>query len=95
MWSWEGLGRLLHCLSGEARDELEEREPGGLCLCMCTAHRLREFKFPGPGETQARRCGNDRAGYSPQHQQLHSTGNREQPGFAARGPDSAMMLVTW
>lgn len=26
MCSWEGSGR-------EARDELEEREPGGLCVC--------------------------------------------------------------
>lgn len=89
-----GLRKVLNHLRGKARDELEEREPGCLCLSVYTAHRLQEFKFPGPGETQARGCGNDRAGYPPQHQQLSSTRNREQPGFPADGPDSAMTLVT-
>lgn len=92
MWSWEGSGRLPNCLRGEARGELEEKESQFPCLCMCTARRLREFKFPGPGEIQTRECGNDRAGYLPRRQQLNSTRTRERPGFAAHG--SAMVRLS-
>lgn len=34
----------------------------GDCLYVCTAHRLQEFKFPGPEEMKMRECGNDRTG---------------------------------
>lgn len=84
VWSWEGSGRLLNCLRGEVRDELKEQEPVCPCRCVCTGHRLREFRFPGPGETEARGCEKGRAGCPPQHQQLDLTGNS---GFAAQGPD--------
>lgn len=53
-------------LKGEARDELEERDAGTLCLHVCRAHRLQKFKFPGPEEMKMRECGSDRAGYPPQ-----------------------------
>lgn len=53
VWSWEGSGKLLNCLREEVRDELKEQEPGCLCLCVCTGHGLREFRFPDPGETRS------------------------------------------